>query len=128
MRFGRQRPASDVAALALLFAGFSLVAAAIFHLRGTFFGALLPLTFIAGTFVGLRSEVREVELRDDTLVLRTFFRGYNLPRQHVVAVVMTPQGVAVDVLNGARYAINPRAVDPPELERALRQWLAAAPR
>ena len=123
MRFGRQRPASDLAALALLLAGFSLLAAAAYSLRGTLFGVLLPLTFIAGVITGLRTEVREIELRPDTLVVRTFFRAYDLPRAHIRAVVTTPQGVAIDVLSGARYAINPPGVDPVELERTLRAWL-----
>lgn len=123
MRFGKQRPASDLAALALLLLGFSGLAVAIFYLRETLIGLLLPLAFIAGAIAGLRGEVREIELREEKLVLRTFFRAYDIPRAHIRALAMTPSGVAIDVLNGARYVINPPGVDPEELDAALTAWL-----
>ena len=124
MRYGRQRPASDLAALALLFAGFCGLAVAIFFLRETLLGLLLPLTFLAGAYAGLRTEVREIELFPEKLVLRTIFRGYRIPRAHIRNIVVTEKGVAIDVINGARYVINPPGVEPMELERALRKWLA----
>ena len=124
MRFGRQRPASDVVALALLLAGFSALAMAVFLLRESLAGLLLPLTFLVGAIAGLRAEVREIELLPDTLVVRTLFRSYRLPKAHIRGVVMTPRGVAIDVRNGARYDISPPGVDAVELERAVREWLA----
>lgn len=124
MRYGKQRPASDLAALALLFLGFSGLAVAIFFLRETLLGVLLPLTFLAGVYAGLRAEVRELELLPEKLILRTIFRGYGIPRAHIRTIVVTEKGVAIDVINGARYAINPPGVDPIELERALREWLS----
>ena len=123
MRFGRQRPPADVAALALLLIGFSALAAAIFYLRETVIGVFLPLTFIAGAIAGLRAEVRELELLPDRLIVRTFFRSYAVPRANITAVVMTERGVAMDVLNGSRYPINPPGVDPIELLDAVRTWL-----
>jgi hypothetical protein len=123
--FGRQRPPADLITLALLLTGFSALAFAIFYLRETLLGALLPLTFIAGAFAGLRREVREVEIRPDRLILRTFFRSYAIPRDHVRAIAVTTGGTAIDVLSGARYPITPPGVDPLELERALREWLSA---
>lgn len=123
MRFGRQRPASDVAALALLFAGFSGLAVAVFFLRETLLGVLVPLTFLIGVIAGLRAEVREVELLEDRLILRTFFRAYRIPRAHVMAAVLTPRGVAIDVQNGARFFINPPGVDAEPLRRAIAEWL-----
>ncbi len=124
MRWGEQRPTADLAALALLLIGFSALAAAVFFLRETVIGVLLPLTFIAGAIAGLRTEVREVELQRDRLVVRTFFRSYPIPRANITGVVITERGVAMDVLNGSRYPINPRDVDPVELHAALRAWLA----
>src|SRR5688572_32190071 len=82
-RFGEQRPIADLAALALLLIGFSALAAAVFYLRETVIGVLLPLTFIAGAFAGLRTEVRELELQEDRLILRTFFRSYAVPRANI---------------------------------------------
>lgn len=123
MRFGRQRPAADLAALSLLLIGFTALAAAIFFMRETVIGALLPLSFITGAIAGLRSEVREVELQADRLIVRTFFRSYPIPRANITGVVITERGVAMDVLNGSRYPINPPGVDPAELHAALRQWL-----
>jgi len=123
VRFGRQRPPADVASLALLLIGFSGLAVAVFYLRETLFGLLLPVTFIAGAITGLRAEVREVELVEDRLILRTFFRAYRIPRAHVTSAVTTPRGVAIDVINGARYFINPPGVDPGELHRAVSEWL-----
>lgn len=123
MRYGEQRPIADVAALALLLIGFSALAAAIFFLRETVIGALLPLTFIAGAIAGLRAEVRELEVQPGRLIIRTFFRSYPIDRANIVGVVMTERGVAMDVLNGSRYPINPPGVDPDELYRALREWL-----
>ena len=124
MRYGRQRPPRDLAALALLFLGFSALAVAIFYLRETLVGVLLPLTFIAGAIAGLRGEVREIELLEDRLVLRTMFRAYAIPRAHIRAIVATERGVSIDVLSGARYPINPPGVDAEELRRALSDWLA----
>ena len=125
MRFGRQRPAADVVVLALLLLGFSTLGLAIFYLRESLLGALLPLTFIAGMIAGLRAEVREVEIRPELerLIIRTFFRGYGIPRAHIKNVSITPRGVAIDVINGARYFINPPGVDPADLHRALTNWL-----
>ena len=125
MVFGRQRPASDLAALALLFLGFCGLALAVFYLRETLAGVLLPLAFLVGAFAGLRSEVRELELLPEKLVLRTLFRAYDIKRAHVRGVVMTAKGVAIDVQNGARYDVNPPGVDAFELERALREWLTS---
>lgn len=123
MRFGQQRPPADLAALALLLIGFTTLAAAIFYMRETLIGALLPLTFIAGAIAGLRSEVREVELQPDLLILRTMFRSYAVPRTHIRAIVLTETGVSIDVLSGARYPITPAGVDPEELRRALSEWM-----
>ena len=123
MRWGEQRPIADVAAIALLLIGFSGLAAAIFYLRETIIGVLLPLTFIAGAWAGLRTEVRELELQPERLIVRTFFRSYPVPRANVIAIVMTDRGVAMDVLNGSRYPINPPDVDPVELAAVLRAWL-----
>ena len=124
MRFGQQRPPRDLAALALLFLGFSALAVAIFYLRETLVGVLLPLTFIAGAIAGLRGEVREIELLEDRLVLRTMFRAYAIPRAHIRAIVATERGVSIDVLSGARYPIAPPGVDAEELRRALSEWMA----
>ena len=126
MRFGRQRPVADVAALALLLVGFFGLAVAVFYLRETLLGLLVPLTFVVGVAAGLRAEVREVELLDDRLILRTFFRAYRIPRAHITAVVLTPKGVAIDVQNGARFFINPPGVDAEPLQAALAEWLAIA--
>ena len=122
-RFGEQRPIADVAALALLLIGFSALAAAIFFLRETVIGVLLPITFIAGAIAGLYAEVRELELQADRLIVRTFFRSYAIPRANIIGVVVTERGVAMDVLNGSRYPINPPGVDPVELATALQAWL-----
>ena len=126
MRFGRQRPPGDIAALALLLLGFCGLAVAIFFLHETLFGLLLPLSFVAGAIAGLRAEVRELELQPDGLIVRTFFRSYGIRRDHIKAVVLVPNGVAIDVLNGSRYPINPPGVDPDELHAAMRRWLAEA--
>ena len=126
MRFGRQRPASDVAALALLLVGFFALAVAIFFLRETLLGLLVPLTFLIGVISGLRAEVREVELLEDRMVLRTFFRAYRIPRAHITAVVLTPKGIAIDVQNGTRFFINPPDVDPAPLRLAISEWLRNA--
>ena len=123
MRFGKRRPPSDLIALALLFVGFTALAAAIFYLRETLVGVLLPLTFLAGAIAGLRAEVREVELQPERLVVRTMFRSYAIPRAHIRAIVLTEKGVAIDVLNGSRYPINPPNVDAEELRQALSNWL-----
>jgi hypothetical protein len=124
VRFGKQRPARDMAALALLFLGFFGLAVAIFYLRETLLGLLVPLTFLIGVIAGLRAEVREVELLEDRLVLRTFFRAYRIPRTHITAVVLTPKGVAIDVQNGSRFFINPPEVEPEPLRLAISDWLS----
>ena len=122
-RFGEQRPIADVLALALLLIGFSALAAAIFYLRESIIGVLLPVAFIAGAVAGLRTEVRELELQGDRMIVRTFFSSYTVPRANVTGVVITERGVAMDVLNGSRYPINPPGIDPAELHAALREWL-----
>ena len=123
MRFGRQRAPRDVATLALLLAGFSGLAVAFWMLTLNWAGVLLPIGFLIGAWSQLRGEVRELELRDDTLVVRTFFREYPMPRAHVRAVVRTPAGVMVEVANGNRYAVTPRDVLSDDVARALEQWL-----
>jgi hypothetical protein len=127
MIFGRQRPPRDLAALILLSAGFSALAVAIWFLRDTWAGGLVPLTFFVGSWAGLRAEVRELELRDDSLIVRTFLRSYSIPREHITAVVMTAGGPAIDVLSGARYTVSPPDTDADEVFRGLTEWHASGP-
>jgi hypothetical protein len=123
--YGRRRPPLDVAALALLFAGFCALALAVRAVYGTWSGALLPLAFVAGAFAGLRAEVRELELRRDALVLRTFFRAYTIPRAHVVRVIHEERGASIEALNGAQYFLTPPGVDARAFADALDAWFAA---
>lgn len=133
MRFGRQRSPSDIASMMLLFLGFSALAIAFWIYTSTWFGLLLPLGYLIGAYATLRSEVKEIELRGDTLLVRTFFREYPIPRAHVTKVVRTGNGAAIEVLNGNRYDVTPSDADPDEVARALEEWLvppsagAAAP-
>lgn len=126
MKFGRQRPPRDVITLALLLTGFSALAVAFWLYTRTWIGVLLPIGFLIGAYAQLRGEVRELELRDDTLFVRTFLRQYTMPRAHIRNVVRTPDGVAVDVLNGNRYVVSPPDTNAEEVLRALEAWLSAS--
>lgn len=123
MRFGTQRPAADSLTIALLLLGFTALAVAFWMLTDNWAGVLLPLGFLIGAWATLRAEVTEIELRGETLVLRTFFRAYPLPRAHVKNVVRTPRGAAIDVLNGNRYYVTPAHADADQVARALEDWL-----
>lgn len=119
MRFGRQRSPRDVATIALLFTGFAALALAFWLLTANWLGLLLPLGFVVGAYATLRAEVREVELRGDTLLLRTFFRTYPIPRAHIRRL----HGGEIEVLNGNRYAVVPAEADAEAVQRALAAWL-----
>ena len=127
MRFGRQRSPSDVGTIVLLLSGFIALAIAFWILTSNWAGLLLPLGFLIGLFGTFRGEVKEIELRGDTLFLRTFFREYPIPRAHVRTVVLTERGAAIEVLNGNRYDVTPPDTDPEEVARALEEWLGPAP-
>jgi hypothetical protein len=127
MRFGRQRSPGDVATLVLLFAGFTALALAFWVLTLTWFGLLLPIGYLIGVYATLRTEVKEIELRDETLVLRTFFRAYSIPRAHVTKVLRTPRGASIAVLNGNQYEVTPSGTDADEVAHALETWLLQAP-
>jgi hypothetical protein len=120
MRFGKQRPASDVAAFILLFLGFAALALAFWILKGTLLGLFLPIGYVVGAVASLHKDIREIELRDDLLLVRTFFREYPIPRTHVTRVV----GTTVEVLNGNRYMVAPPGTDAAEITRALKEWSA----
>ncbi len=120
MRFGRQRSPSDAASLILLLVGFTALAFAFWIYTNTWFGLLLPIGYLIGTFATLRAEVKEIELRGDTLIVRTFFREYPIPRAHIRAL----RGTQIEVLNGNRYEVTPASVDDEEVARALEAWLA----
>lgn len=122
-KFGRQRPPRDIAALALLLAGFSALGLAFWILTSNWLGGLLPLGFLLGAWQSLRADVREIELRGDALLVRTFFREYSIPRAHVTNVVLTPEGAAIDVLNGSRYQVTPPGTDAAKLAHAFDAWL-----
>jgi len=122
MRFGRQRSARDVLTLALLFIGFSALAVAFWILNLSWAGLLLPIGFLIGAYATLRAEVKELEIRGETLILRTFFRAYPIPRAHVTNVAHTPRGAAIDVLNGNRYYVTPPDVDAEVVAQALEEW------
>ena len=126
MTFGRQRAPRDVLTLALLLVGFCGLAVAFWLYTRNWAGLLLPIGFLIGAYAQLRAEVRELELRPEALVVRTFFRAYALPRAHIRGVVRTPEGVAVDVLNGARYEIAPPGEDANAIHRAVTDWLLPA--
>ncbi|HEX6083890.1 MAG TPA: hypothetical protein VF266_05165 [Thermoanaerobaculia bacterium] len=120
MRFGRQRSPRDLLVIALLMTGFCGLAVAFWLLTGTWLGALLPLGFVVGAYATLRAEVREIELRGDTLFLRTLFRTYPIPRAHIRRL----HGGEIEVLNGNRYAVVPADANADEVQRALATWLA----
>ena len=120
--FGRRRRGRDAFVVALLLVGFSGLAAAIRILSGNWFGALLPIAFIYGSAIALRREIREIETRGGTLVVRTLFRDYAIPRAHITNVVLTAEGAAIDVLNGNRYDITPAGEDRVAVWRAVREW------
>lgn len=124
MQFGRQRAPRDVAALVLLFTGFLALALAFRLYTNTWAGLLLPIGYLIGIYTALRTEVREIDLRGDTLVIRTFLRQYPIPRAHITGVVRTERGCAIDVLNGARYEITPPGTDPGEVFDAVAAWVA----
>ncbi len=123
MRFGRQRAPRDLLALALLLIGFTALAVAFWLFTATWIGVLLPIGFLIGAYAQLRAEVHEIELRGETLFVRTFFHEYRMPRAHIRGVARTPAGVAVDVLNGARYEIAPPGEDANAVYGALEEWL-----
>jgi hypothetical protein len=127
MRFGRQRSPGDVATLVLLFVGFTALAIAFWVLTLTWFGLLLPIGYLIGVYATLRAEVKEIELRGDTLVLRTFFRAYPIPRAHVTKVIRTPRGASIAVLNGNQYEVTPVGTDADEVAHALETWLLQGP-
>ncbi|HEV7241379.1 MAG TPA: hypothetical protein VGQ36_19255 [Thermoanaerobaculia bacterium] len=126
MRFGRQRSPSDLATFLLLFLGFSALAVAFWMLTLNWAGLLLPIGYLVGAYSTLRAEVKEIELQDDTLILRTFFRAYPIPRAHMTNVVRTPRGAAIDVLNGNRYYVTPPESDAEVIATALEEWLATS--
>lgn len=119
MRFGRQRSPSDVATILLLFLGFTALAIAFWALTSNWAGLLLPVGFVIGLVGSFRAEVKEIELRGETLILRTFFRAYPIPRAHVRAL----RGTEIEVLNGNRYEVAPPGADRAEVARALEEWL-----
>ncbi|HEX6099064.1 MAG TPA: hypothetical protein VF432_22315 [Thermoanaerobaculia bacterium] len=123
MRFGRQRSPSEVTTILMLFLGFTGLAAAFWILTLNWAGLLLPLGFLIGLFGTFRAEVKEIELRGETLILRTFFRAYPIPRAHVTKIVRTPRGPAIEVLNGNRYDVTPPGTNAEEVARALEAWL-----
>jgi hypothetical protein len=123
LRLGRQHPPRDVLAIVVLFAGFCALAAAFLAFTESWLGMLLPLAYLIGLWGSMRTEVRELEIRPDALVVRTFFRSYTMPRPHIVRVVRTHLGPAVDVINGNRYTIAPVGVSHETVFGALEEWL-----
>ena len=123
MRFGRQRSPRDYAVLALLLLGFTALAVAFWILTFNWVGLLLPIGFLIGAYSTLRAEVKEIELQSETLLLRTFFRSYKIPRAHITNVARTPRGAAIDVLNGNRYFVTPPDADGEAVAQALEGWL-----
>lgn len=121
MRFGRQRSPSDVATILLLFLGFTALAVAFWVLTSNWAGLLLPVGFVIGLAGSFRAEVKEIELRGETLILRTFFRAYPIPRAHVRAL----RGTEIEVLNGNRYEVAPPGANRAEVAHALEEWLAS---
>lgn len=121
MRFGRQRSPSDVATILLLFLGFTALAVAFWVLTSNWAGLLLPVGFVIGLAGSFRAEVKEIELRGETLILRTFFRAYPIPRAHVRAL----RGTEIEVLNGNRYEVAPPGANRTEVAHALEEWLAS---
>lgn len=127
MRFGRQHSPSEVTTILVLFLGFLALGVAFWILTLNWAGLLLPLGFLVGLFGTFRAEVKEVELRGETLILRTFFRAYPIPRAHVKKVVHTPRGAAIEVLNGNRYEVTPPGTDAEAVTHALETWLLQPP-
>jgi hypothetical protein len=123
MRFGRQHSPSEVMTILVLFLGFAALGVAFWILTLNWAGLLLPLGFLIGLFGTFRAEVKELELRGETLILRTFFRAYPIPRAHVKRVVHTPRGAAIEVLNGNSYEVTPPGTDAEEVTHALETWL-----
>lgn len=119
MKFGRQRPPRDVLVIALLLVGFSGLALGFWLLTRNWLGVLLPVGYMIGVYATLRAEVRELEFRGHTLLLRTFFRTYPIPRAHIRRL----RDTEIEVLNGNRYEIAPPSADRDAVRRALERWL-----
>lgn len=125
--FGVQRPPWDIAGIAVLFAGFCALALGFWILNANWAGILLPAGFTIAAISSLRTEVRQIELTDDALLVRTFFRQYPIPRSHVTKVLRTREGAAVEVVNGRRYVVSPAGTNSGEIASALEGWLAGVP-
>ena len=118
MTFGRQRTPGDVLVLSLLLTGFCGLALAFWLLTANWLGVLLPIGYLIGVWATLRAEVRELELRDDALMLRTFLRTYPIPRAHIREI----RGTEIEVLNGNRYEVLPAGADRDAVAAALDAW------
>ncbi len=123
MIFGRQRTSRDFLVLALLLVGFAGLAVAFWLLTDNWLGLLLPAGYLLGAWTTLRAEVRELELRGDTMFIRTFFRTYPIPRAHIRKLHDTE----IEVLNGNRYEVAPADADHEEVQRAVEAWLYDQP-
>lgn len=123
VRFGRQRSPGDYLTILALLAGFCALAVAYRVYTDTWLGLLLPLGYLIGLAAALRTEVRELVIEGDRLVVRTFFGTYPMPRHHVLRVLRTPRGPAVEVLNGNRYAVAPYGSDNEAVAAALEEWM-----
>lgn len=123
-RFGRQRSPGDYLSILALLAGFCGLALAYRVYTDTWLGLLLPAGYVIGLAAALRTEVRELIVEEDRLVVRTFFRSYPMPRAHILRILRTPRGPAVEVLNGNRYAVTPYGADAEAVAAALEAWMA----
>ena len=135
-KFGRRFAASYLAPSLLVLAAFVALGLWLWASEGEWIGLLVPPALLWGLYAEFRDQLRELELRQESLVLRTILRERIILREDIVStqLLLTPVrngkllSVMVVLRDGRSVWIQPAGQDAQEVHATVKSWRAALAR
>ncbi len=129
--FGKRRAMPDLLLNLALFLSLGGAGVWLWFEERNWIGLVLLPILVRALYTDLRDNVREIEIRERDLAIRTFLRERVIPRVDIreVALVLRPLGMnqrlscGIGLHSGEAVWLAPRSIDVIELHEALRQWL-----
>ncbi|MFL6248730.1 MAG: hypothetical protein ACJ74H_22085 [Thermoanaerobaculia bacterium] len=127
--FGNRRAASFISFNALVFLGLSALGIWVWLDQRYWVGLVLPPMMVWALYTDLRDSVRQVEVGEDSVIIRTFLREEAIPASEIAEVDLTLKPVGAQQILACGIALQdgdyrflvPPGVDAVELTEAMRR-------
>jgi hypothetical protein len=132
-RFGRRFPAVYLATSVIVCGAFVALGVWLWRSEGQWIGLLVPPVLLWGLHAEFRDQIRELELHETALVLRTVLRERVVLRQDIdhTELLLKPVGnghllsVLLVLRDGSSVWVHPVGQDAQDVYAAVESWLGA---